>query len=70
MLRRPAGEPLTIEDIRRELLLFFTELEIQSALIALLRKELIVYNNATGFSPTLGVNAQHSMANLEPRRER
>ena len=70
LLRRPAGEPLTIEDIRRELLLFFTELEIQSALIALLRKELIVYNNATGFSPSLELNANRLTPNLEPKRER
>ncbi len=70
LLRRPAREPLTLEDIRTELLPFFTELEIQTALIALLQRELVVYNHTTGFSPTPGLNSKPSAPTLEPRRVR
>ncbi len=70
LLRRPAREPLTLKDIRTELLPFFTELEIQTALIALLQKELVVYNHATGFNPTFGLNLKPSVVASEPRRVR
>ncbi len=56
LLRRPAREPMTLEDIRNELLQFLTEFEIQTALIALLEKQLVVYNRTTGFKARLGLS--------------
>lgn len=52
LLRRPAREAFTLNVIRTELLRFFTEFEIQTAVIALLDEGLIVYNPTTGFHPT------------------
>ncbi len=60
LLRRPARYPPSLRDIRDELIPYFTELEIQAAILALIEDGLVATAHTSGYE--LGLRVTYKIA--------